>query len=283
MRLERIGMYVWLLLTSTAGWCQSTKMMEPLSIELSVDKTTVMVFPAGIIPKSGVDRGNSHILAKGVGQTENVLKLKAATVDFPPTNLTVFTVDGKIYRFNVSYKDEPGKTLYDFTSDRAATVNSVQFSQYKLNPDLIKRLAARLSAAKGTFKGPGSKVKGSIHARMIGNYLVDGIMFFQVNVSNLSAVGMEIDFTRTYIKDRSRSKRTSIAQKEVEPLLMYSGHEPIIAAGKSKTLVWALEKFTIADNKFFIIEIYERSGDRHLTIKVKGKHLLHAKPLVAVY
>jgi len=46
---------------------------------------------------------------------ENVLKVKAARKDFPPTNLHVFTADGRVYAFDVSYSPNPPQTTYDLT------------------------------------------------------------------------------------------------------------------------------------------------------------------------
>ena len=48
------------------------------------------------------------------------------------------------------------------------------------------------------------------------------------------------------------------------------------------TVVAAFEKFTIADNKLFVTEVYERNGDRRLICKMKGRHLLQVLPIKVV-
>jgi hypothetical protein len=44
--------------------------------------------------------------------------------------------------------------------------------------------------------------------------------------------------------------------------------------------VAAFDKFTISEKKVFMVEFFERNGDRHLQLRLKGKHLLKARPLL---
>jgi hypothetical protein len=41
--------------------------------------------------------------------------------------------------------------------------------------------------------------------------------------------------------------------------------------------VVALNKFTISDRKNLMLELFERSGGRHHSIKLKNKHIVSAK------
>src|SRR5450631_4405201 len=59
--------------------------------------TTVLIFPS---PVKQADRGYKDLIAQKQTGVEKVLKIKAARTDFTPTNLHVFTADGKIYAFD---------------------------------------------------------------------------------------------------------------------------------------------------------------------------------------
>ncbi|WP_308199293.1 DUF4138 domain-containing protein [Chitinophaga sedimenti] len=62
-----------------------------------------MIVFAAPICANGVDRGNNWILAKTADGVNNVLKVKAAQDSAISTNLTVFTTDGRVYRFDVYF------------------------------------------------------------------------------------------------------------------------------------------------------------------------------------
>ena len=69
----------------------------------------------------------------------------------------------------------------------------------------------------------------------------------------------------------------AIQEQEIVPLSQYPD-APLTVNGKSRrTIVMAFKKFTIADNKNLAIELYEKNGDRHLSLNVDGKEILKAR------
>jgi hypothetical protein len=44
-------------------------------------------------------------------------------------------------------------------------------------------------------------------------------------------------------------------------------------------LVFALEKFTIPDAKYLAIQIMEKNGGRHLSMKINNRKIMQAIPL----
>src|SRR4051812_22052329 len=87
--------------------------IEPYPLEISVNKTSNLVFPYAI---KSVDRGSPNILAQKAGNVDTVLQVKAARQDFPETNLTVITTDGRLYSFLVRYSGAPDHLNYHFQS-----------------------------------------------------------------------------------------------------------------------------------------------------------------------
>src|SRR5688500_18146367 len=67
---------------------------------IAANKTTSLVFPFSI---KHVDRGTKDILVQQVKEADNILLVKAATTDFPESNLSVVTSDNSMYTFVVSY------------------------------------------------------------------------------------------------------------------------------------------------------------------------------------
>lgn len=74
------------------------RMIPPYALEVTLHKTTHIIFPAAI---RYVDLGSADLLAAKADGTENVLRVKAALRDFSrESNLSVITEDGAYYTFS---------------------------------------------------------------------------------------------------------------------------------------------------------------------------------------
>ncbi|MBX2924731.1 MAG: conjugative transposon protein TraN [Chitinophagaceae bacterium] len=244
----------------------------PLQLEVSTGQTSVIIFPAAI---KSVDRGNGNIITKTVHEIGNVLKVKATTDSMKTTNLHVFTADGNIFSFEVHYRENPAQLTFDLTKQKQSYLVPARFSSERLNESQISSYAEILSHFKPVCHRPSSKWKGRTRIEATGTYYIDGVLFFQFRLLNASSIPYEIDFTRSYIRDRKRSKRTSITEKEIIPLHHYNTRQEIPPCRLSVMLL-AFNRFTIADNKHFVVEVFEKNGDRYLSCKLKGKDILKA-------
>ena len=57
-----------------------------------------------------------------------------------------------------------------------------------------------------------------------------------------------------------------------------SYNEVVEIAGKSTVrTVYALPKFTIPDDKLLVVELYEKNGGRHQTIRVENTDIVNAE------
>ena len=61
--------------------------------------------------------------------------------------------------------------------------------------------------------------------------------------------------------------------------LQISGNTKQVKAHSRTVAVVALQKFTIPDKKFMGIQIMEKNGGRHLSMKLGNKDILKAIPL----
>src|SRR3954470_1354464 len=78
--------------------------IEPYPLKITLNKTTNLIFPYAI---KSVDRGSADVLAQKAKGVENILLVKAARENFPETNLSVITADGKLYSFVLNYISNP--------------------------------------------------------------------------------------------------------------------------------------------------------------------------------
>jgi Domain of unknown function (DUF4138) len=229
------------------------------SICISTDKTISLVFPFTILH---VDRGTKDILVQPVKEAENILLVKAGIKDFPETNLSVITSDGGVYTFQVCYQVAPPSWTYYLPISKKAT---------------IATYANCILDNRRTLCGVRDN-SWNIEAAVIGTYIKDDVLYYQLRIVNNSTVDYDIEVLRFYIRDKKKSKRTAVQENELKPLHVSGNNTQVKALGHN-IIVVALEKFTIPDKKFMGIQIMEKNGGRHLQMKLSNKDILKAIPL----
>ena len=84
------------------------------------------------------------------------------------------------------------------------------------------------------------------------------------------------DFIKFKIVDKKVPKRTAIQERVVDAVRSYN--EVLVTNGKSNVrTVYVVPQFTIPDDKILIIELFEKNGGRHQTIRVENADLVAAK------
>ncbi|MCC9137512.1 conjugative transposon protein TraN [Pontibacter silvestris] len=252
---------------------QAQPMQQQHTLELACRKTTSLVFP---YPIKSVDRGSGGILAQVPPQVRNVLQVKAASPRFQETNLTVITADGRLYSFFVIYDESPATTLLRL---EAAQATSVLFTDAGLNQRQLESIMSRLAEDFRFHYGMKDKA-GGIKATVEGIYIRGSTLFYRVVLTNSSPVPYGIDFTRFTVRDRKKAKRTATQEEELVPLYTYGEEDRAVEAGQRKVLVFALEKHNLNRGKELVLVLFEKSGGRHLKLKIRARDILLACPLL---
>jgi hypothetical protein len=237
-------------------WITSAIYGQNPTLAISTDKTTSLIFP---YPIKHVDRGTGDVLVQPVKGAEHILLIKAACRDFPETNLSVVTGDGSLFSFLVTYQKTPSVLTYELPAGAIPPLASY---------------AARLMDNPRMLHGVRDH-KWGMTATLQGLYIKDGTMYYQLCLDNETPIDYEIDYLRFLVRDRKRSKRTAIQEAELKPLHV-AGNITGVKAFAREVLVIALEKFTLPDAKYFAIEIGEKSGGRHLALRVGNGKIVKA-------
>jgi len=270
----------WLLLAGSSLLAQGTAQPLPPStrivhhlIEVNFNSTTVLVFPAAVRP---VDRGDRDILAQKQPGVDNVLKVKAARKNFAMTNLHVFTSDGRLYAFDVAYTDslatthDLGALMAEITPPPGNGI--VHLSQEPVNTEqmaqLVNTVRALPAASGATCR------RDQMVFRLTGTAFSGPMLFFRFRITNRSRLDFPIDFIRLYIRDRQKAKRTSVQERELTAL--YADSMRVIPGKSHAELVIGVPAFTLAEDKQFLVEAYEKNGGRLLTLHIRNKALLKA-------
>jgi len=270
------------LLAQTNGETSFSKQAYIMQYPVSVNEqlTTVLIFPAPIA-SGGVDLGSTDIIASAIDGVSNILKIKASQANTSPTNLTVITTDGKVYSFWVSYAVNADSHPIDLRTEQQQEKILASFTDRQLTDKQIAELARHIATRKAFLNAASARSFGII-ARLKGIYISSGVLFFKISLSNKTNIDYETDFMRCYIRNKERSKRTADHDEELKSIYTFYTHGKITAGKTDQQIIIAFPRFTIADQKNFVIQLFEKSGDRHLSLKINGNDIIKAESIAPI-
>ena len=261
------------------------QMVTPHGVQVTFAKTVHIIFPSAV---RYVDLGSDWIIAGKADGAENVIRVKATTEGFPgETNFSVICEDGSFYSFNARYAHEPEMLnieMKDFlengdTTDFSHTRMNIHFRELAgESPPLVKLIMQSIyKEDRREIRHLGCKRFGvqfllkSVHSH-------NGLFYFHTETRNRSNVAFRTDFIRFKIVDKKVPKRTAIQERVIDPVRSYN--EVLVTEGKSDVrTVYAVPQFTIPDDKLLVIELFEKDGGRHQTIRVENADLVAAKQI----
>ena len=260
------------------------RVVLPYGLEVTFEKTVHLIFPAAI---RYVDLGSQNIIAGKADDAENVLRVKAAVREFETeTNMSVICEDGSFYAFNVKYADEPEKLSMEMKDFLAPTEGRLPSNRADIyfkelgseSPILVKLIMKSIyQNDKRIIKHVGAKQFG-MRFLLRGLYAHNGLLYFHVRMDNESNMPYAVDFITFKVVDKKVAKHTAIQERILQPLRAF--HQVMwIGAGRSERIVFALEQFTLSEDKQLEVTLYERNGSRTLTFYVEPEDLLLTKKI----
>ena len=258
------------------------RMIPPHALEVAFNKTTHVIFPSEILY---VDLGDENLVAGLADGAKNVLRVKSAVKSFKSeTNLTVITDDGCFFTFNVKFAKEPlllNIEMTDFIHDGEAVNrpnNAQEIFLERLgqeSPMLVKLIMKSIyKQNRREIKHIGSKRFG-VQFILKSIYTNNGLLYFHTELKNTSNIAFDIDYISFKIVDKKVVKRTSMQEQVLEPLRAQN-YVTVVSGKKSERTVFALEKFTIPDDKQLVIEVAEKEGGRNQSFVVENGDIVRA-------
>ena len=270
--------------------------IRPLRIEAGFTKTVHILFPS---PVTYIDIGSMDIIAGKADGAENVVRVKAAVLNFiAETNLTVITEDGGFFTFDVHYAENPAVSTVNLTvqepqtkgvkeptaagdplSPAPVTKSRVLLREVgREKPATVKRMLSDIYRQNRTdVKGIRTKKYG-IEVEVLGIYVFNDVIYMHTCISNDTNISFEVDARRFIVADRKLTKRTAQQQTPLE-ILRVCNDPAVVRGHQRQRTVFALPKLTISDDKVLLLEIIEKNGARHQTVEIPAEELLEAKLL----
>ena len=106
-------------------------------------------------------------------------------------------------------------------------------------------------------------------------YTNNGLLYFHTEIKNTSNIAFDIDYVSFKIVDKKVIKRTAMQEQVLEPLRAQN-YVTVVHGKQSERTVFALEKFTIPDDKQLVIEVAEKEGGRHQSFVVENDDIVRA-------
>ena len=275
--MKKIGWLVVMLYGLFAGSSFGQSMSPGFSIEavrgqpipVSLNKMTNLVFPIALGPAIKVSR---QVLAQKVGGVDNVIELKALHRNFPPTNLSVYGKDGRLYSFDLHYTEDSTALNFYIVND-SQRVHPIQLAGLPVDLETLELDAAILDHKKHFLHGSVSVER--MRVRLNGIYLRDGLLWLVFRVTNHSLIGYQASYMHFSIEDRKKFKRTARQDLVLSPV--YDSHPALIAGKASDTFAVAFDPFTVPEAKRLVVELAETSGGRTLVLDLSHKTILQAR------
>lgn len=264
--------------------------IRPLRIEAGFSKTMHILFPS---PVTYIDIGSMDIIAGKADGAGNVVRVKAAVRNFAAeTNLTVITEDGGFFSFDVHYAENPAVSTINISAPKQPAVENgstqpepalaegrVLLQEVgREKPATVKRVLGDIYRQnRMDVKGIRTKKYG-IGVEVLGIYVHNDVIYIHTMISNETNISFEVDARQFIVADRKLTKRTA-QQQTLLDILRVCNDPTIVRGHQRQRTVFALQKFTIPDDKVLLLEIIEKNGARHQTVEIPAKELLDAKLL----
>lgn len=232
--------------------------VKPRSLQVTVNKTTILIFPAMI---TSVDRGSERIVVQK--STGNILRVKADTVFTDTTNLSVITSDGKLYSFLISYASSPEILNLDLgmgqSVDKDTALLAVANTTLQMKNNLY---GLRFSS-------------GRVKLSVAGIYTTSEVLICKLRIENSSSLSFEMGSLRFYVTVSNAGKRRPVQETEILPLLVQLP-VAVIREKQSAILAVVLPKAALGANQVLQVDLQEKGGERHLALRLPNKYILKA-------
>jgi conjugative transposon TraN protein len=261
----------------------SDQVIKPFNLEVTFNKTVHIIFPSAV---KYIDLGSANIIAGITDAADNVVRVKAAIKDFKgETNFSVITDEGDFYSFNVTYSEEPQKLSFEMkdlihdhlNEDSRNSSTEIYFPEFgdSTPKEVNMNMKALYKNGKKEVRHINSKRNG-IQFSLYGIYIQNDILYFYTEIKNTSDVSFDIDFIQWKIVDKKVARRTAIQETSIEPIRSFN-YVTNIPGRTSEGAVFAINKFTIPDDKRLIVKVFEKNGGRHQSFFVENKDIIQAR------
>jgi conjugative transposon TraN protein len=258
----------------TSLYLLTDSIIVPEKIGINERNDIHLIFPDEV---KYIDFGSDNILAEQATNLQNIVRVALVRKFSAPTNVSVATADKEFFTFDFFYDEEQNNFSYVIGGSESISDNPVLLQKEDMSDKSKEVIIERIAEKGRTIYNLGQR-KNKIEFSIQNVFIQDNKLIFRFSIINESNIKYDIDYLKFYTVDKKRNRKTASQIIESQPLFIDNFSNLI--EGKSENIfIVGFEKFTIPDNKYFIIEINERNGGRHIVFEVDNRDIINAEPL----
>lgn len=220
---------------------------------------------------------HSKIIAEIVPVHPFLVRVKAVEEFEGESSLTIVSA-GKIYSLFVKYADTSkiDYRLEDFHSVKTTGAGSGKIPEY-----LLRETSHQILSGNKKYVKKRKEKKDGIMFQLNNIYLKNDLLFFELEITNQTNLGYEIENFHWWIDDKKQYKATNVQEYQIEPEYQHYHIRTIPAKTKLRE-VFVLPKLTIPDKRLLRIEMLEKAlgnTGRKLTLEIRNNDILEAKEI----
>lgn len=251
--------------TGNVIYATGSKQSRLYDVAVNMSNTTQMFFPNDIIY---CRQGNEETF--GIEYYNNMLTVSTTFESYPTSNLFVVDKEKNCYEITL-HNDTASSYIYNFDDGRRF------IAHVDVNTIEMDNLIGQLHKKKRNIFSVGT-IKNRFEMSLANLYVYDDYIFFVFDIKNFSNIDYDVDFLQCYLHDEKKTKRTVQQDVPYDPVDQKDFTNSI--KGKSENrFVLAFRKFTIPDDKVFVIEMFEKNGGRHMQLSIENVYILGAENL----
>lgn len=267
---------------------------DPKVIEVSYDRTTILIFPADIPDAESVDAGVG-VQAVISGGYRLKLASKKST-GFRNTSLYVELATGQYYLFELTFNNDPNQLIHEISIDEATGtihrdrnlltqsladpehVEKENQTSHEAPQDLVNN-ALTIIDRSPNVTGIGVKQRKFV-TWIESIFIRDNRVYVEMALSNESNIDYEINFIKFTIQNKKRGANKVAQQSpEVEPVYVYNEDVSTVAKQSRITKVMVFDRLVLSEKQYLLVEVYEKRGARHMKFKIDSEEIINAKLL----
>lgn len=288
---------VLMLFISTIHIAQPTKTIESINIPISYDKpATIFINDSIKYDNTGAEQIKAMI---NYDSKEGISIIKIQFMcyegacekeDFYETTYTIYTKAGYVFSFNIVYGEN--SNLFFFKKEeypeyliaskpklkvekKVETEKEDTLKTKSLSINEIKLLSDSLFYQKPNI-GDINHANKKVIVGMTHLYVKYDCIFVGIEIINKSNIKYDIDFIKFSEINKKNLYNRNYTEDEKELNILYESNEKLTEVLEKSYIqkTYVFKKFSLSENKLIIIDLWEKDGERNLSMKLSDNKLM---------
>jgi len=251
--------------------CSRACSINPYTVGVSDVMTTNMIFPYAV---TRVHCASKELQVEQMKDVKNIILVRSVTQGFSPTNLSVVTNDGQFYSFCLEYSARPAVLNIQFEKDTVERQEVI--AKVPVNEAELEKSVKVVSQQERTIRA--IKRNQRVSMRLSGIFMHNQLMWFVINVDNPSLVDYQVDYLKLFVRDRRKSKKTIVQEREIQTVFMRAPEN--VLPGQSAKYIIGVEPFCIAFDKILAIQLAEKNGARSMELRTTNNVFTKTRAII---